>query len=755
MQETEILSPAGNIQSVHQAVQNGADAVYIGGKNFGARAFAANFSYTEMKQAIDYAHTYGVKVYVTVNTLVFEEETSAFLEHVQNIYILGADALIMQDVGMITAVKQCFPDIDIHASTQMHNHNDACLWFVYELGATRAVLAREMSLEQIKSLTCGIEKEVFIHGALCICYSGQCLFSALTKDRSANRGKCAQSCRMKYTLLDSSGRRVGNNGDYILSPKDLALLSDISLIGMGIQGLKIEGRMKSSEYVGIVTKIYTNLFKQYRNNNTMRVDKKDIDNLKKLFNRGFTKGHLLEKQNEELMGTLRPNHKGVFLGQVVSCNRDRIKVKLSATLSQGDGIKFEKSDAGFICNKIYKNGLLVSAGVNGDLIELDNKARVIVNETVVKTSDVRLIEELQDYAHHRKVEITGSLNAKKGETLCLKITDADGHSVIENGDVVQQSLTSPTTKENFEDNLSKLGDTPYVFGNLKIDCDENIFVAKRQINFVRREAVQKLTEQRTLITKRRAIAYMSKPVRHCERQGGMRLHVLVRTSEQFEAIKDLATGDIYTSDISMYDENKQANNRLRYKTDKLAKTLPPYTDERLLVTDHGGVHEYHRDNDIVLDYSLNVLNSYTLAFFTELSARRITLSPEMNTTQIGEMIKAYQKTNGQTPVLEAVVYARHELMAIQHCVIRNAFGKEGKCGICKNDRFYIEDISGNRFPIMTDERCNNYILDCKYYQSDVPTLMALGIQDFRIELFDQDALESERIIKKYLNIIDK
>ena len=423
MQAVELLSPAGDIQSVYQAVQNGADAVYIGGKSFGARAFAKNFSDTEMKQVIDYAHVYGIKVYVTANTLVYEHEIAYFLAYIETVYALGADALIMQDVGMMALVKRRFPDIAIHASTQMHNHNDACLCFVSGLGAERAVLAREMRLAEIKALTCDIEKEVFIHGALCICYSGQCLMSTLTKNRSGNRGMCAQSCRMRYRLTDSNGRRLGHDDRYILSPKDLALFTDIeALITSGIHSLKIEGRMKPPEYVGHVTKIYAKLLQQVRENEPIKVDAADIEKLEKLFNRGFTKGHLFGGQDDQLMGTIRPNHRGVPLGRVVSYNRDRIKVKLIASLHQGDGIKFEKSDTGFICNKIYKNGKLVNGADMGDTVELDRKARVEAGEPIVKTSDIQLLKQLQN-AGERKTRISGILTARKGDRLTLTVSD--------------------------------------------------------------------------------------------------------------------------------------------------------------------------------------------------------------------------------------------------------------------------------------------------------------------------------------------
>lgn len=749
MKKPELLSPAGNIQSVYQAAENGAGAVYLGGRSFGARAFAANFTYDEMKQAIDYAHIYGARVYVTVNTLIYENEIHDVLEHIKTVYSLGADALIMQDVGVITLVRSCFPDIEIHASTQMHNHNDESLYFVSELGAVRAVLAREMSIEQIKSLTCGIEKEAFIHGALCVCYSGQCLMSAMTKGRSGNRGECAQSCRMRYKLIRGD-EQLKQDGEYPLSTKDIALFEDIQkLLEAGVSCFKIEGRMKPSEYVGHVTKIYARLLESYRSGEPLSVSGDDMEKLARLFNRGFSKGHLFGKSGEELMGTLRPNHRGVPLGRVLSISKDRIRISLYGQLSQGDGIKFEKSDTGFICNRIYKNGSLVAGANKGDVIELDRKAGAEAGDTAVKTSDIKLLEELQNYEGQRRIVVSGHITARSGEPLRLEIKDMGGHSVTAAGDAVQRSRTSPTPETDIRESMSKLGGTPYVLGSLSIDCGGDIFIAKSSLNAIRREAIGKLTEARINIEPRRVVEHCHTPVRHKGKPGTPKLHALVRTSEQFEAVKVMPLGDIYTSDKQLYLDNKNEYRNLRLKTDRLAKKNEPYSNERLLVTDNGGVYSYRGNNDIALDYTLNVLNSYTAAYFAKNSARRIALSPELDIDQIEAMIKGYKNANGQAPELEAVVFARHELMATQHCVI----SRKKNCGLCKKSNYCLEDAGGGRFPVVTDGSCNNYILNSRCAEMDVPKLLKIGIRHFRVELFEQNAAQSRKIVQKYLDMI--
>lgn len=732
MKNTELLSPAGSIDAARQAVHNGADAIYLGGADFGARAFAANFTYDQMKTAIDFCHLYGTRVFVTVNTLIYQHETAEFLEHVRNIYELGADALIIQDIGMMDAVHQMFPDIDIHASTQMHNHNDACLEFAKSMGACRSVLAREMTLDQIKRLKCSIEKEVFIHGALCICYSGQCLFSALTLNRSGNRGKCAQSCRMKYTLLDEDEEEYKTG--YLLSPKDIGLFEDVEkLKSIGIDCLKMEGRMKPPEYVGLITKIYRALL------DGKGLQKCDLDNLRKLFNRGFTKGHLL--QIDALMNTKRPNHTGVTLGKVASVSKSRITIKLSNELNQGDGIKFERTDTGFICNKIYKNGKLVNSASEGETIELDNKAQASKGDSVVKTSDTALIRALGSYTT-RKIPVTAKLTAKIDKPLELELTD--GSNIVKTtGAVVEQSRTAPC--KGLEDSIAKLGDTPFDLTDIDVNRDENIFVAKSAVNALRRSATNALLQKRTYIPERKTSELKHrKPKRMTQTEPA--IHVLVRNEEQLEAIAELPIGDIYTIDANLY--GKHPNVRL--KTDRLAKEVKPLCKMRLLITDNGGLYEYHTDNDFVLDYTTNAINSYTLALFAEMGAKRIAVSPELELLNIKEIMKAYEQQYGDSPVLESLVYGRYELMAMQHCVIADSLKKQKHCGLCKQQRYYLSDIKGNRFPVVCDSNCNSYILHHQCEHRKLKPYFDAGVKNYRIELLNETPEQAKHIVSSYL-----
>ena len=325
MKKIELLSPVGNLEMLNAAVNNGADAIYLAGKNYGARKYANNFTNDEIKEAIKYAHLYGVKVYVTINTVIYEGEIESFIEYVKFLYENHVDAVIMQDLGMIKLVLAKFPDLEVHASTQMHNHNEESIKYLKSIGVKRVVLARELSLDEVKNINVDIEKEIFVYGALCISYSGQCLMSSRVLNRSGNRGECAGMCRLPYELIEET-TKIPTEGPYLLSPKELNTLANLrEIIDSQVDSLKIEGRMKSPEYVGYVTKIFRRLIDCYYNNEVMNVYDEEIVNLKKLYNREFTLGHLFGSRNTKLMNIKSPNHIGTPLGKAY-IEKNKIKI---------------------------------------------------------------------------------------------------------------------------------------------------------------------------------------------------------------------------------------------------------------------------------------------------------------------------------------------------------------------------------------------------------------------------------------------
>ena len=309
----ELLSPAGSMEALYAAIEGGADAIYIGGMKFGARAFSKNFTLDEIEYATGYAHMYGVKLYVAVNTLIYDNETTEFLDYVKRLHKIGVDAFIMQDIGMIDLVRKTLPNAEIHVSTQAHIHNLDGVKLLEKLGIKRTVLARETSIEEIEYIkkNSNIDLEIFIAGALCISYSGNCLMSSLIGGRSGNRGMCAGSCRLPYDLVDEKGKVI-NKDKYILSTKDLNTLEYLGrLIDLGVTSFKIEGRMKSPEYVYIVTKLYRHAIDTYLETGHVDIDKKLLSDLTKVFQRGFTKGFIFNEDNNNFINNKRPNHQGV------------------------------------------------------------------------------------------------------------------------------------------------------------------------------------------------------------------------------------------------------------------------------------------------------------------------------------------------------------------------------------------------------------------------------------------------------------
>ena len=482
----ELLAPAGDMESLLQAIHNGADAVYLATKLFGARRFAKNFDDEEIIDAIRLCHLYDVKIYVTMNTLIKDNEVDLFLEKVEFLYKNGVDAILMQDYGMINLVRNIYPDLEIHASTQANNSSIDTIKMFYEMGVKRVVLSREVSLEEIKKIDIPIELEVFVHGALCISYSGNCLMSSMIGNRSGNRGECAGSCRLKYDLLKNG--KVIKKDKYLLSTKELNTSYNFNeLLNSNIKSFKIEGRMKSPEYVGFITNFYRKI-----------IDKVEFDieeetnKLKTLFNREFTNGNLFNTKS--LMNIDSPNHIGMNIGEVIDITKDKIKIKLNRELNQEDGIRFLESGKGLIVNFLYdeKDNLISSSN---NIVYIDNKIDLTTKDKVYKTLDKRLIDSLKAY-NLKKINISISLEAKINNKIKVILNDNFNKVEVE-GNIIEEAKTSPISKERIKEQLLKLGNTPFISEEIKLNIDDNIFISIKELNELRREAVDILINKRS------------------------------------------------------------------------------------------------------------------------------------------------------------------------------------------------------------------------------------------------------------------
>lgn len=743
MKKVELLSPVGNKEMLYQAIHNGADAVYLAGTSYGARKFANNFSDEELVKAIRYAHLYGVKVYVTVNTLIYENEVNDVLEYLGFLHKNGVDAVIMQDMGLIRKTRKIYPNLEIHASTQGHNHNSEITKLWKSLGINRVVFAREMSLSEIKNIDVDIEKEVFVYGALCVCYSGCCLFSSLNGGRSGNRGECVGSCRLPYKLIKNN-KEVKTNGDFILSTKELNTMEHIKeLLDAGIHSFKIEGRMKSPSYVGYVTRIFRLLIDKYYNGEELKLTKEEVDNLKKLFNREFTSGYLFN--DKDIMNIKTPNHQGLEIGKVVDVYKNKFKIKLNYDdLNQNDGIRFKNKDAGMMINRLYnEKGLLVNGVSKGNVCLLDNKLDIKVGDIVLKTIDSKLSQKL-DNIEAKRIPIDMKVKCLISKKLELTISDKENEFTI-HGEIIDKAIKREVTREDIIKQLSKLGNTPFISDNIEIEKDNNIFVNLKSLNEIRRLAVDKLIELRESV-KIPVIKndYVENKIIE-KKDNNIYLNVLVRNEEQLVTCLEEKISNIYVTDYELYKKYKHYQN-IYYRLDRVMNNYPDYKGEKLLVGEMGSVYRYYKDNQLIGDYYLNVTNHHSIKLLDDYKVERVTLSVELDDYKIRDIIK-YQDN------VEMIVYGRLELMVMKYCPLKKCLNY---CNSCKDskDKFYLSDKFNNRYP-MIRKNCLTHIMHHKVIDKidNISSYKEMGIKYYRLELFDENISEVKKLIVRIKNNI--
>lgn len=678
MNKVELLAPAGDFSCLKAAIEAGCDAVYIGGKLFGARAFSSNFTDDEIIKAINYAHLFGVKVYVTTNTLIYDKEVERFLEYILFLHKNNVDAVIIQDLGMLDLVRQTFPNLEVHASTQMHIHNLDGASFMEKLGVKRVVLARETSISKIKEIKekTNIDIEIFIHGALCVSYSGQCLMSSLIGNRSGNRGTCAGSCRQSYSIVDENNNIILNN-KYPLSMKDLCSLENLkTLLDIGVTSLKIEERMKSSSYVYTVVKLYRLAIDSYYKNNNIYIDEKELYNLKKIFNRDFTKGFLFDEENNKVINMKRPNHQGVEIGKVINYKNNVATIKLNDEININDGLRIVgKKDIGVNVNNFYINSKLVKTAKKGDIITIKVNDKVEKDDKVLLTLDSKLNEEINNIisSNQRKVLVKAKFIAKEDKQITFELTDFINKVVVISENKVTKALNKPITKEEIKEKLNKIKDTVYKYESLDIEIDDNIFIPLNIINDLKRKAFEELNNKRLYKI----------PYKRCEYKRNVKsypkeklLNILIFKDENIDSLK------------KKYDYIYSSNN-----IDNTILLLPRVIDKYkenynkdVLVGDIG---YFNKHKVCITDTSFNVVNSYTVAFLHSLGAKRVTLSYELTKKQIEILINAYEERYKAHPNLELVVEGYEEVM-ISKFSLNKYFN---------NDKLYLKDRFNNLYKI--------------------------------------------------------
>lgn len=771
MRDVELLAPVGSFEALKAAVQNGANAVYLGGKDFGARASANNFDRDELKEAVKYAHIRGVQVFVTTNTLRKENEIEDFLEYAKFLYDIDVDAIILQDIGMARLIKRELPDFELHASTQMVAHSLEDVKYLESVGFDRVVLAREVTVEEIKYIcdNCKADIEVFVHGALCVCYSGQCLMSSMIGNRSGNRGRCAQPCRQRYELIDVyTGEVVNSNGDYLLSPRDLNAIEEIDkVIDAGVHSLKIEGRMKRPEYVATVIDGYRKTIDEYLATNKLNVSDETINDLYTIFNRKFTKGLLLGDVGKDMMNSQLPNNQGLYVGTVVDYNKKakRLKIKLANTLKKGDGINL----GGGTIGRIIKNGNIETIGYKGETIELDFVGEARKGQIVFKTSDSELMDRVQATFTQDKEFVKNIIDAKITIKLGQKpiLTLKDRHSneaTIEGDKIVEEAMKVALSKEKVETQLRKLGNTPYELDLLEIELDDNVSLPISLLNQMRRDCIELLDKERVSIKNRK---YKNKIVKYkpvlYNRNKQQEISVKVKNLEQLESALECGVDRIYYEDTNTIDKAMSLamkyNKKVIYSAPRIIRNkeynhLAKANNagvESVQVGNYGSI-DYFKDKKLNIDYYLNAFNSETINYYKEIGADTLCISQELNINEIKETIK-YTDIN-----IESVVYGYTPLMITEYCpmgVIVRDCKKDKRVSKCKESIYALRNSKGDEFRVSQDIFCRSTI-----YNSNVTCMLdnlyelhEIGINVLRLDFTLEDKETVKEVIEAYQEVL--
>ncbi|MEK3719014.1 DUF3656 domain-containing U32 family peptidase [Paenibacillus sp. FSL H8-0034] len=800
--DIELLAPAGDWDCLRAAVANGADAVFFGVEKFNARARANNFLMDDLPDIMSFLHLYGVKGFLTFNILVFEEELREAQELIEACIEAGVDAVIVQDLGLVKMIREISPDFPIHGSTQMTITSPEAVEFTKPWDIERVVLGRENNLKQIKQIgdQAKLPMEVFVHGALCVSYSGQCLTSEMWGGRSANRGECAQACRLPYDLMVDGEQKPMGDIAYLLSPKDLAALELVpELIEAGVTSFKIEGRLKSPEYVANVVSKYRLAIDRYFDGGDVRPSKEELRELEQSFSRGFTYGFLKGTNNKQLVEGTYPKSRGIYLGRVKQILRDGVVCELEAPVKRGDGICFDagdptKKEEGGRVYDIRRRGVKLEGEAAGGLIEIiagrndvDLK-RLHVGDRIWKTNDPHLDKRLrQSFENDRpyrtfpvNIKVTGTL----GEPLRSWWTDTrTGHTAyVESELPLVQAQKRPMDEALFAEQLGRLGGTILELGELDVQLEGELIVPMRELNSMRRSAVELLETERQrprAYVKRSVDAYADVP-EHAAQQKQIssaipqvRMTALCRSLEQVEAA--LATNvDMVIADFEFIKQfpaaveaARRAGKRIALATPRIHmpgetgyfRNISKLKPDAILVRNTGAVYFYLKQRleqpneqhpELIGDFSLNISNHKTAALFLEAGLNKVTPSYDLNIQQMVDLLHATD-----TSKLEVVIHQHMPMFHTEHCVYCT-FLSEGtdytNCGRpCEDHSISLQDRVGMSHPVRVDEGCRNTVYNAVDQSGAeyVRNFMDLGISSFRIEFLEETGDKVKEVISLY------
>ncbi len=794
-----LLAPAGNWECAKAAVENGADAIYFGLERFNARMRAENFTEADLPELMSWLHQRGVKGYVTLNTLVFTQELPAAEQYLRSMILAGVDAAIVQDVGICKLIRHLSPDFPIHASTQMTVTSAAGVEFAHELGCNLVVLARECSLKEIEKIheqlgdrEISMPLEVFVHGALCVAYSGQCLTSESLGGRSANRGECAQACRMPYDLIvDDELYHLGDK-KYLLSPQDLAGLNVLpDIIKSGVSCLKIEGRLKTPEYVASVTRVYRSAIDKIVADLEAQFDAKpDTYNLEMAFSRGLYTGWFEGIDNQALVHARFGKKRGVYLGEVIRVYPDREAITINpiAPIKPGDGIVFdcghpEDREEGGRVYEVFTSGsesaeVMLAFG-RGAI----NFRQVYIGDKVWKTSDPELDKQIrQTYAgevpqFQRSIdlEIYGEIN----QPLIAIARDEIGHTIkVESEILLVTAQNQPLTTEKLSSQLGRLGNTPYKLGNLTNNVVGDLMLPVSALNHLRRELVTKLTEIRSKpkpwqLTPDRQLTDILPAIGNAT-LNPPQLNILVRKLDQIPAAIESGISLIYCEleDPRKYREavalvraaKQQQTNPIQIfvAPPRITKSGENWILDRVRSSDADGYlirnydHlEVFKNERCVGDFALNVANPLTADhFYQNYNFDRLTASYDLNIDQLTAPIR-----NCPRDWFEVTVHQHMPMFHMEHCVFC-AFLSTGtdytNCGRpCESHQVKLRDRVGTEHILQADAGCRNTVYNgvAQTGAEYIHRLIELGVYNFRLEFVNETPAEVSQTIAYYQQLL--
>ncbi|WP_394827642.1 DUF3656 domain-containing protein [Pendulispora albinea] len=781
----EVLAPAGDRASLEAAVRAGADAVYFGLRGYNARARATNFDEEELAQTIQYLHDHGVKGYVTLNTLVFDDEVAGVERAIRTCAAAGVDAVIVQDLGVAKLARAIAPALAVHASTQMTCTDAASVELAKELGATRVILARELSLDDIAKIRAGtdVEVEVFVHGALCISYSGQCLTSEAIGGRSANRGACAQACRLPYELVVDDQRVDLGDRAYLLSPEDLEASSIVGdLARLGVSSLKIEGRLKGPEYVAATTQLYRAARDAALGASAGPTDEDRNDALQ-TFTRGSGVGFFRGVDHQRLVEGRSCDHRGLLVGHLERVERARgrawLCIRAEAEIARGDGLLVEGgfASAGEFGGRVWDvigaggaepNGAVVRVWLGPDAQVPPDLARGRVFKTSAPGVEKRI--RARDAAN-KKTPLRMTISGSMGGPFVLEGAAGERRARVVGDGSIEAARSAPVDEATLRDKLGRLGDTPFELDTLEIALPPHVIVPLSSVNRARRALVAALTaRQPVALTDARAedLIRAAVPPDRAPPQGG--LYVLCRTLEQAASALDAGAAGVYLDFLELTGTG-EAVRALRARPgafigvapprirkpgeEKIDRYLASLSPDAVLVRGLGALRELDRARSNVGDFSLNVTNRITAAEVLGRGLDAFTPSFDLDAAQLLVLART-----GFGPWMETVLHHPMALFHMEHCVIA-ALLSEGRdyktCGRpCEKHRVSLRDRAGMDHPVEADVGCRNTVFHARP-QSAVqllPELVRAGVRRFRIELVRETADDVRRLVTAYREAID-